>query len=319
MYLVTGATGLLGNNIARELLSRGLRVRVFCRANSDPRPLAGLDVEICEGELNDAQSIRRAVCGCSAVIHSAALIHIGWDKLEHSRAVNVEGTRSVLHACQSAGCRLIHVSTVDVLPTAESISRPLSETCEGVANAPCAYVISKKEAEGIVIEAVGRGLDAVIVNPGFMLGPYDWKPSSGRMMREISRAPIVIAPGGGGSVCDVRDVAHAVVEAIHLGKSGERYILAGRNLSYQDLWAKMLAAMERKRRVYCFPHAVAAFGRIVDVVSAITRRHGNSPNGAEIAMGGLYHYYDSSKAQRELNYRIRPIEETLSDAWKWLK
>lgn len=319
MILVTGATGLLGSAIVRELLARQAPVRVLCRKNSDRGAVEGLALEQCDGDLNDAASVRRAVAGCSAVIHSAAYIHIGWNHLDRSRAVNVEGTRTIATACHDQRCRLIQVSTVDTLPAARTAGEPIAEESFGLAKVPCSYVVSKTEAEKVVRDAIGDGLDAVIVNPGFMLGPYDWKPSSGRMMIEVARAPLLVAPGGGGSVCDVRDVARAIVETLQRGRTGQRYILAGENVTYQRLWEQMLVAIGKKKRVLCLPRIVSMAGHAIDFGNRLMRLTERSPNGAEIAMGGLMHFYDSGKAQRELDYRWRPLEETLRDAWQWLR
>lgn len=319
MILVTGATGLLGNAVTRELVSRGQRVHVLVRATSNQRALATLPVTIFEGEISDRPSIHRAMIGCSTVIHCAAHIHLGWSQLEHSRSINVGGTRNVAVTARDLGCRMVYISSVDALPVATNPARPISETCTGRPNVPCAYVVSKREAESVVHEYSSAGLQSVVLYPGFMLGPYDWKPSSGRMFLEISKAPVVIAPGGGASVCDSRDVAQATVNVALQDLVGQRYILAGTNIRYQDLWNHMLRAMGQNRRALCFPYAVAASGPVFDAFNKILRRNNASPNGAEIAMGGLWHYYDSSKAQRELNYILRPLEETIFDAWRWLQ
>ena len=321
MIFITGATGLLGNCVVRELAARGIATRVLRRRQTPSDSLEGLDVDIVEGDLDDTDALRAGAEGCRAVIHSAALIHIGWTRLDASRRVNVAGTQRVVDACLAARARLVHISTVDTLPAASDADHPIDELGRGgVAKPPCAYVVSKREAEDAVRAAIAeRGLDAVILHPGFMLGPYDWKPSSGRMFQQVVRAPIVAAPPGGCSVCDVRAVASAVVNAVDRGGSGENYILAGENMSYRDLWTRMLATAGRRRRVYRLGSGVRWLGRAIDGVNRALARTEGDVNGAAIAMGALYHYYDSSKAQRQLDYRNPPIAETLSDAWEWLR
>ncbi|MEO8271755.1 MAG: NAD-dependent epimerase/dehydratase family protein, partial [Aureliella sp.] len=151
MIFVTGGTGLLGNCIVRELCERSMETRVLCRSGSSRKPFDGLPVEIVEGDLNQFQVLDAAIAGCSAVIHCAAMIHIGWQKWDESRQVNVEGTRAVVEACLRHQCRLIHVSTVDTLPTARTRDQPIDESGQGgVPNVPCAYVVSKTEAEQLV-------------------------------------------------------------------------------------------------------------------------------------------------------------------------
>ncbi len=332
MIFVTGATGLLGNCIVRELINRGESVRVLCRKNTPRTAIEGLAVEIHEGDLSNADVIDRAVQGCTAVIHSAAMIHIGWQFLSESREVNVEGTRRIVAACIKHRAKLIHVSTVDTMFAATESKRPIDESdprpalnsasnnfASGISKMDCAYVISKTEAEQVVREATANGLQATIVHPGFMLGPYDWKPSSGRMMLEISKAPILLAPTGGCSVCDARDVAAATVNAIDRGATGQSYILAGDNLTYQQLWQLMLSAFGKRRTVRVAGRKfLKAVGKVIDGTNRGLRLKERDLNGAMIGMGNLFHFYDSTKAIQGLNYRRRPLETTLSDAWEWL-
>jgi dihydroflavonol-4-reductase len=319
MLLVTGATGLLGNCIVRELLQRGEKVRVYVRGHVARAELAGLGVEVVQGELDDRRGLRQAAQDCQAVIHSAAMIHIGYTRLAEARRANVEGSKNVAEICRELGCRLVYVSTVDTLPSAVSAARPLDEQSSGVEKTACTYVLSKREAEAEVAAACAAGLDAVIVHPGFMLGPYDWKPSSGALMLTVYKAPVVVAPRGTASVCDARDVAAAIAGATTGGRSGEHYILAGINIGYPELFERMLQVMHRRKRVYRMGPVIPAAACIVDTWVRLTGAREGLFNGAAIAMGHLHHAYDSSKAQRELNYQCRPLEQTLSDAWEWLQ
>ena len=336
MILVTGATGLLGNCIVRELINRGEPVRVLCRKNTPRTAIEDLDVEVRDGDLSKSELIDRAVAGCTSVIHSAAMIHIGWQCLAESREVNVEGTRRIVAACIKHNAKLVHVSTVDTLFAATSAERPINEADprptgkpgvtpenafpQGVAKMPCSYVISKTEAEQVVRDATHNGLRASIVHPGFMLGPYDWKPSSGRLMLQVSQAPILLAPGGGCSVCDARDVAAATANAIDRGANGQSYILAGDNLTYQQLWQRMLSEFGQRRTVRVAGRQfLQRVGKVIDATNRCLGLKERDLNGAMIGMGNLFHYYDSTKATQELSYHHREIETTLHDAWQWLK
>ncbi len=321
MIFVTGGTGLLGNCIVRELVSRNMPTRVLCRSGTPRTPFDGLDVEIVEGDLHSREVLSSAIAGCTAVIHSAAMIHIGWHKLAESRRVNVDGTRNIVESCLQHGARLIHISTVDTLPAATSLESPIDERgIGGVPKTPCSYVISKREAEQVVRDAVrDSGLDAVILNPGFMLGPYDWKPSSGRMFLEVVKSPVVAAPAGGCSLCDARQVAQACVNAIEMGVSGENYILAGENISYRELWTRMLAVAGRRKRVFRLGPAAKLFGRATDVAYHWLPMAEGDINGAAISIAGLKHYYDSSKAQREIAYEPNVKNKLLAEVWTWLR
>ncbi len=323
MILVTGATGLLGNSVVRELLARGEKVRVLARPDRSGSTrrieLEGLDVAVCTGDLNDVEALGQAVEGCRAVVHSAAMVHIGYQRLEEARRANVQGTENVARACQRAGARLVYVSTVDTLPAAPSPDQPLGETDPGVRKTECTYVISKREAEAKVIDACRSGLDAVIAHPGFMLAPFDWKPSSGALFMAVHKTPVVVAPRGTASVCDARDVAAALVNSIQLGISGEHYILAGENIAYPELCRRMTEVMGVTKRVFRMGPVIPAAARIVDAWYRISGAEERLFNGAAIAMGSLHHAYDSSKAEHQLQYRRRPVEQTLSDAWQWLR
>jgi dihydroflavonol-4-reductase len=316
---VTGGTGLLGNCIVRVLLERGMQVRVLCRKQTPRTPFEDLDVEVVEGELEQFDVLQAAVADCQAVIHSAAMIHIGWGKLEASRRINVQGTDHLVRACLASQARLLHISTVDTLPSAVDREHPISETMrQGLAKPQCTYVVSKSESEQVVERGFEQGLDGSILHPGFMLGPFDWKPSSGRMMLEVNRAPLVASPPGGCSVCDARDVAAAVVNAIDRAGRGEHYILAGENMSYRELWIQMLRTTGRRRHVYRLGKRLRWIGRGIDLCNRMGLTPEGDVNGASILMGSIFHYYDSGKAERELGYHRRPLEETLGDAWTWL-
>lgn len=316
--LVTGATGLVGNNVVRLLLEQGDSVRVLVRAGSDPRPLEGIEVDVAHGDVCDAESVARACAGVQRVVHSAAQVHIGWTGLDSQRAINVEGTRNVAIAAREAGAKLIHVSTVDALG-AGLPDKPADEEPPFEGKTPCTYVITKREAEDAVFGQVARGLDATIVNPGFMLGPWDWKPSSGRMLVAVARRFTPFAPTGGCTVCDVRDVAGGIASALEKGETGRRYILGGRNVTYLELW-KLFATITGGSAPICRagPMMRMAAGWFGDLVTKFTG-HEPAVNSAAVGMSSLYHYYTSARAEQELDYTNRDLEETVRDAWTWFQ
>jgi dihydroflavonol-4-reductase len=318
--LVTGATGLVGNNVARRLREHGCDVRVLVREGSDPRPLEGLEVDIACGDLRDRSAVRRACEGVGAVIHAAALIQIGWTRLEVAREINVDGTRNVAEAARDMAVRLVHVSTVDTLGVG-SPERPATEDSPRTGKVPCTYVVSKLEADAVVRQLVDKdGLDAVLVHPGFMLGPWDWKPSSGRMLLAVAQRFTPMAPTGGCSFCDVRDVADGILAAWQRGQTGREYILAGENLSYFQAW-RLFAEVTGGGRPWfrAGPLMRVAGGRAGDLWGRLTGRE-PEVNSAAVGMSSLYHYYSSERAKTELGYRqSRPFRETVQDAWNWFR
>jgi dihydroflavonol-4-reductase len=316
--LVTGATGLLGNNVVRLLLERGESVRVLTRDNSDPRPLKNLDVEIVHGDVRDAESVRRACAGCQRVVHSAAYVHIGWSAVELARAINVEGTRHVAEAALAAGARMVHVSTVDTLGLG-SRDKPADEETSLGEKVPFTYVVTKREAEQLVSQYVQQGLNASIVNPGFMLGPWDWKPSSGRMLLQVGKRFTPFAPTGGMTLCDVRDVAAGILAAFERGEAGRRYILGGHCMLFFDAW-KLFAEVAGSRgpKMKAGPLLRWIGGAGGDLWGKLTGREPDL-NSAAARASSDFHYYSSARAESELGYHTRPARETVQDAWQWFK
>lgn len=317
---LTGATGLLGNNLARLLAARGDRVTVLVRTEPHPEVFEGLDVDIVDGELLDAECIDEAVSRCDAVIHSAAVLHIGWRRMEESLRVNRDGTSVVAEAALRHRRPMVHISTVNTLalgrgkPTTEDT--PLTPAASQV---PCAYVTSKLASNEVVREAVRRGLDARIVHPGFMLGPWDWKPSSGKMMLELARRYVPCYPTGGCSVCDVRDVASGVLAAMDQGRPGRSYILAGANVTYRRLWQEMTIRLGRSMpSLPAGPLIRFAVGTVMNLGTRLTGNEGDI-NSASMKMGSQLHWHDSSRAREELGYSNRTFDETLDDAAAWIR
>ena len=325
IVLVTGGTGLLGNNVLRRLDSLGHECLALVRQPPANGVFDGIDVESVFGSLDDREVIHKAVARCDAVIHSAGLIHIGWKQLEESMRVNRDGTRTIVEAAIAHRRKLVHVGTVDTLSLGAP-NRPASETTAVAlpgtpgGKVPCSYVLSKRAGVDVVRQGVSEGLRAAIVHPGFMLGPWDWKPSSGRMAVEVGRRWRPLCPSGGCSVCDVRDVADATIAALDQGgDDGRQFILAGENWTYRRLWQELARRMGRRGPLMKLgPAARWMAGLVTDCIATAT---GNETdiNSAAIRMSSDFHYYDSSRATAELGYHRRPIEETLDDAVRWLK
>lgn len=313
--LVTGATGFLGNNICRMLIDQGHQPVAAVRPVSDLKALDGLAVEKVTINFDDSD-LAIALDNVDAIIHSAALIHIGWTKLEASRKVNVQNTVRLAQAARRKGIRMILVSTVDALGVASENEIGTEEKLDPPKPGNN-YVVSKREAETEFLLEVSNGLDGVIVNPGFLIGPYDWRPSSGEMMINVYKNYIFFVPGGGCSVADVRDVAAGTISAIENGRAGQRYILGGQNISYYELWDRMARVMnsggpKRKMRNWF----AATVGFVADCLGKI-RGQEQLINSASTQMGQIFHYHSSEKAIRELGYQINSIDDALADAFDW--
>ena len=316
--LVTGATGLLGNNVVRLLREGGQAVRVMVREGSDPRPLEGLDLEIVHGDVREADAVERACQGASAVIHSAAMVHIGWTGYEQQFAINVEGTRTVADAARRAGVRMIHVSSTDACGFG-TLENPADEETPIAKGVDCPYVVTKRAAEQVVLEQVACGLDGVIVNPSFMLGPWDWKPSSGKMLLQVGRGWALVAPPGTNNFCEVRDVARGVLSALERGQAGRRYILGGESLSYFDAWrlfAEVAGVRGPRWQARPRPVVMLAAGKIGDWRTRLTGRE-PAVNSASVAMSRLSKCCSHRRAEVELGYRAGPLRSAVEAAWNW--
>lgn len=316
--LVTGSTGLLGNNVVRMLVQQERKVRVLVRSRHDPDPLSGLDVERVVGDLDQESILRRAVEGVSLIVHCAGFVKIGWREMDVARRINVEGSQRLARIARSASIRFVHVSTVNTLALG-SRTQVADETTPVRHQVPCAYVLSKREADEVIRAECAQGLDGVIVHPGFMLGPWDWKPSSGKMLLEVASIKPPVAPPGGCSVADVRDVAQGVLAAARVGRRGESYILAGENISYFDLWRLMARQAKTRGPLTILRQPFrSAIGWGADAWTALRGSEGDV-NGAAVRMGAQYHYYSSAKAINELGYQHSTAEQAVAAAWEWFK
>ena len=321
LVLVTGATGFFGGNLARRLVERGERVRVLVRHGRRPVALDGLAYESVEADLRDEQATSRAVRGCRQVYHAAASLTF-WCRnqaqFDEVREVNVGGTRHLLRAAADAGVqRVVHVSTVDAigLPPPGEIADESTDWPPG--RIPTPYAITKREAEALALSA---DAETVVVNPCFMIGPLDPKPSSGRLLLPLTKGPVVFAPRGGGSnFVDVRDVVDGTIAAMTRGRAGERYILGHANLTYRDLFARALAVLGRRPLLVSAPSAcLVAAGYAMEAVGRLTGREPLLPLSlARLASEG--HYYNPAKAVRELGLPQTPIEDALRDAFAWYR
>lgn len=278
---VTGATGFVGGHVAAALRAHGAEVR---------------DERI---DLLDGPRLARAMQGCDAVVHVAALYSYDGPPALFER-VNVEGTRTVLEAAERTGVtRLVHTSTAGTCgPVAGRMATEEDLPPDWELAVP--YKRSKLAAERLA-----RAAGAVVVNPTAPVGPGDLRPTpTGRMVAGVARGRIRgYMAGTGLNVVDVRDVAHGHVLALERGQPGERYLLGGENVALEELFARIAAAAGRPRPRLRVPYAVARAAGTVGLV-----------NRNEVRLARLPMYFSSAKAERELGYRARPIEAALDDA-----
>ncbi len=315
--LVTGGTGLLGNNLVRKLVERGEQVRVLSRTATTSESLENLDVERVDCDICDDDGLAEAMNGVEAVYHCAASVRIGWTGGEEFERVNVLGSECVARAAMRQHARMLHVSTASALGVGWW-DRPANEEDSNPDITECPYVTSKRKSAEKIEELVElENADIVIVLPGFMLGPWDWKPSSGEMLLDVAAGKLGATPTGGISLCDVRDVADGAICAMEQGVAGRQYIMAGHNMRYREAW-DMFAALTNRHAPRFLLGPVARF---IGAVGSdfVTWARGREPlaNSAAINFSALPQFYSSDRAVAELGYSIRRAEKTVEDAWDW--
>jgi dihydroflavonol-4-reductase len=312
--LLTGATGFLGSEIARELVRQGHELRVLVRPTSKLDGLAGLTYDKVEGDVLDAASVERALDGVDALIHTAGNTSARPRDAAQIHRVNVEGTRTVMAAAaRRPGLRVVHTSSTSAVGLTRR-PRVLDENAVwDVGGLGYHYVDSKRAGETVVLEFFQKGLDVVILNPGMILGPGDVYITSTRYVLEYLRGRNRFAPRGGLAFCDVREVARAHVTALTKGRAGERYILAGQDVTHKEA----LDTLRRVTGLYRPLHVPAFLFWLAGALSELAARvrpHGlEELNRAVARFAHLYAAYDVAKARRELDYVVRPFDETVRD------
>lgn len=286
VYVTGGGIGFLGGHVARELREGGHEVSVEW------------------ADVRDAGALARAMAGCEAVLHVAALYSYSAPAADHE-AVNVQGTHNVIAACRAAGVRrLVHTSTAGTCgPVA---GRPADERDGPPAwELAVPYKWTKLAAERLVLAAAADGLDALCVNPTTPIGDGDLAPTpTGRMICGVATGRYrATLRGGGLNVVDVRDVARGHVLALERGVRGERYLLGGEDMTLKELFARVARAAGRPEPRLEVPWGVA---RGLAAVRLANRQ--------EVALARLPMFFSSEKARRELGYEPGPLEPALERA-----
>ncbi len=315
--LVTGATGFVGAAVVRNLLARGLPVRVLARPTSPRRNLEGLPVEVAVGSLEDAGSLARAVAGCGALFHVAADYRLWVPDPQAMYRTNVDGTRALMRAALAAGVRrIVYTSSVATLGL-DAGGRPADEeTPTGLADKVGPYKQSKYLAEEEVRRLVREeGVPAVIVNPSTPVGPGDVRPTpTGKMIVDAATGRMPAFVDTGLNVVHVDDVAAGHLLAFDHGRVGERYILGGENLTLAQILAAVAKIVGRKppkvrlprRAIYPVAYACEAWARLTGKEPFVTVD--------ALDMAAKHMFFTSAKAERDLGYRARPAEQALADA-----
>jgi dihydroflavonol-4-reductase len=320
--LVTGSTGFIGSQICEALLEAGYHVRALLRATSSTKLLEELDVEATIGDITQPETLKKAMKGADIVIHTAAQVDY-WRDSSQMYKVTVGGAANVFQAALDAGVqRLVHTSSVAALGVPETSGKP-SQTTLLNENHTWNYRprwwryghakhLSEKEAQRFV----ALGLDVVIANPTSIYGPGDANRTSGELVIQIARGMLPVAIPGGMNIVHSADVAEGHLAALERGRTGERYILGGENLTHARFF-RMIAEIAgvRPPRLALPTWLIRGAAGPVDVARTFVQL---PLNGDLLRFAGRYFYYDTRKSQEELGLgNPRSVQEAIQDTYDW--
>ncbi len=318
---VTGATGFLGASIVRELLKDGWEVRVLARPGSDRRNLAGLPVEIREGDLRNRDALTRDLAGCRALFHAAADYRLWTNDPAAMYAANVDGTRTILEAALQAGVeRTVYTSSVGTLGNPGDGTPGSEDTPVALADMVGHYKRSKFLAERVAEEMAGGGLAVVIVNPSTPVGPFDVKPTpTGKIIVDFLNRKMPAFLDTGLNIIDVEDCARGHLLAWQKGRVGGKYILGGEDLTLKAIFALLAEITGLPAPRFRLPYTpILAAAYVNEAISRVTGREPLIPL-AGVQMAKKFMFFDSTKAVRELGLPRRPAREALQRAVTWFR
>ena len=322
LAFVTGATGFLGSHVARVLADNGADMRLLVRSSSNLRNIEGLRADRALGDLRDPASLEKAMAGCDVVFHVAADYRL-WvrDPNEMYRS-NVEGTRAILEAARKNGVRrVVYTSSVATIGFTRNGYPANEDSPVSLADMIGHYKRSKFMAEQLALEAGRSGLHLVVVNPTTPVGDQDLKPTpTGRIVVDFLKRKFPAYVETGLNLVDVRECARGHVTTLEKGKSGERYILGGEDLTLKQILDKLAKITGLPSPMLKLPYIFAYAAGIADEI-VTGRLRGREPRATidTVRMGAKKMFASSAKAERELGWKIVPVESALRRAVEWFR
>jgi dihydroflavonol-4-reductase len=319
--LVTGGTGFVGRAVVEELLAAGREVRVLAR-NPDHPALAGLAVEVSQGDLRDPDSLKLALTGCSRLFHVAADYRLWVPDPAVMYASNVDGTRHLLTAAASLGLeRVVYTSTVGTLGNPGDGTPGAEDTPVTLKDMVGHYKRSKFMAEQVALDFARQGLPLVVVNPSTPVGPWDFRPTpTGQMILDFLKRRMPAYLETGLNLIHVKDVARGHLLAEAKGQIGEKYILGYENLSLSQIFRLLAELTDLPAPRVKLPYWPVLAMAYVDEFFAtyVLRRPPRMPVAA-IRMAKKYMYFTNRKAVQYLGLTFIPVRQALADAVEWFR
>jgi dihydroflavonol-4-reductase len=319
---VTGATGFLGSHVARVLCEQGAKLRCLVRATSNLKNLQGLPAETVTGDLRDPVSLEKAMAGCDTVFHVAADYRLWVRDPQEMYRSNVDGTRALLQAARKNDVRrLVYTSSVATIGFKTNGSLANEDSPVSVSDMIGHYKRSKFMAEQVALEAGRSGLHVVTVNPTTPVGEGDVKPTpTGRIVLDFLKRKFPAYVETGLNLVDVRECARGHLAALERGTPGHRYILGGENLTLKQILDKLGDITGLPSPKIKLPYIFAFATGVID--ETITGRMLNKEPRATIdavRMGKKMMFATSAKAERELGWKIVPVNDALRRAVEWFR
>src|SRR5947208_8704317 len=320
--LVTGATGFIGSHVAQALAAQGADLRLLVRPSSRMENIASLNAELVSGDLRDPDSLKRAMQDCEFVFHVAADYRLWVRDPDQMDRCNVEGTRAIIRAGQEGGVRrVIYTSSVATMGFTKTGHVATETSPVSIKDMVGHYKRSKFMAEQIAIEAGKNGANVVVVNPTTPVGEQDIKPTpTGRSIVDFLKRKFPAYVDTGLNVADVKEVARGHVLAMEKAVPGERYILGGENLTLKQILDQLSAITGLPSPRLRVPHTVALVFAVLDqgFTGMILCKQPRATIDA-VRMGRKKMFASSSKAERELGYKIISVNDALSRAIHWFR
>ncbi len=322
LAFVTGATGFVGSHVARAVAAQGADLRLLVRPDSDLRNIQELQAERVLGDLRDAASLKKAVAGCDVIFHVAADYRLWVRDPDQMYRSNVEGTKAILDAARESKVRrVVYTSSVATMGFQSNGHLANEESPVSLANMIGPYKRSKFMAEEIAMAAGRSGLDVVVVNPTTPVGERDIKPTpTGRIVVDFLKKKFPAYVDTGLNLVDVAECAQGHVAALEKGRSGERYILGGENLTLKQILDKLAVITGLPSPKIKVPYVVALATGVVDqVVTGHIRNREPRATIDAVRMGRKKMFVSSSKAECDLGWKTVPVDDALRRAVEWFQ
>ncbi|HEY2363828.1 MAG TPA: hopanoid-associated sugar epimerase [Candidatus Angelobacter sp.] len=319
---ITGATGFVGSHVARALAAQGAELRLLVRSTSRLDNIADLRAETAMGDLRNPESLKKAMAGCEFVFHVAADYRLWVRDPEQMYLSNVQGTRAITQAAQESGVRrVIYTSSVATMGFTREGHIAAEDSPVSLKDMVGHYKRSKFMAEEIALEAGKNGANVVVVNPTTPIGEYDIKPTpTGRIVVDFLKRKFPAYVDTGLNLADVKEVARGHLLAMEKARPGQRYILGGENLTLKQILDKLSALTGLSAPTMKVPHAVAMGFAVFDqfFTGMVLGKEPRATIDA-VKMGRKKMFASSAKAERELGYKVLPVENALRRAVDWFQ